>query len=231
MRADDVRGEFGGRLGIANLARPLPDDLAGGITDFRVDADYTRRRCLKARLHYRHSDFEIPAGCGLDVDGAQVNPGPNLEFDTLPKAAGLDVPTLFAVGDFRVTDAFHSIRLRPRVHHAHRNLVFPRVHHGSDVKFKRDVAAFVRSNFYPVDVDRGEIIDRAKMQQDGLARRNCLQGYGTPVPGNAGVIPQVRKLGLPRGGNTCRAHMGSVCELLHIQGAGRVRQEMPVSVQ
>jgi len=209
----------------------LPDDLAGGVIDFHTEVGWAASLCSRGRRDDGDVDLEVSIRGGQDVDGAQVNARSNLDFDALPEAAGLDIPTLFPVGNLRVVDALHDIGFRSRVCHPHRNLVFARAEQGSDVKLEGSIAAFVRPDLLPVDVDIGKIINRSKAQHGNLVRRRRLNVHGAPVPGHSGVVPQVRELGLPRGWDARRAHIRRCREFLDVQGATGIREEVPIPVQ
>ena len=65
--------------------------------------------------------------CRGDVDGAQPHARAVIDFHALPQAAGLDVPILLAMGDFRVIDALDDlVGFGSGIGDAHGHLVFTR---------------------------------------------------------------------------------------------------------
>ena len=107
--------------------------------------------------------------------GAQPHARAVIDFHALPEAAGLDIPILLAMRDFRVVDALDNLTgFGPRVGDAHGHLVFTGVEQGSDVDFKGQIPTLVRAGLLAVNVDLRRVIDRAKTQEHHLVRQPAL---------------------------------------------------------
>src|SRR5256712_5576923 len=164
------------------------------------------------------------------MDRPEVPTRPYVELNPLPQPAVLDVPVLFSVRDFLVADSFHLPRVRSRVRDAHRDQVLAAMDLRRDVKFKWQVAAFMRAHFLAVDVNVRAIINRAEAKQDDLVRGGRIDIDGAPVPRDAGVVPQVGELGLPGGGHARGPDVCRRAELADVERTGGVGEEIPVTV-
>jgi hypothetical protein len=132
------------------------------------------------------------------VYGAQPHARAIIDFHALPQAAGLDIPILLAMWDFRITDALDNLTgFGSGVGDADGNLVFAHADQGSDVDFKGQVPALVRARLLAVDVNLRRVVNGAKAQEHHLVSRGRLQRDRPPVPRHPSVIAQVSELRLP----------------------------------
>ena len=168
----DEPAELGACISSGHIARAFPNALAAGVQDLRRDAQRAGGACANDG----RGDCQGAVRGSGNVHAAQPHARAIVEFHALPKAAGLDIPILLAMGDFRITNALDDLTgFGPGVGDAHRHLVFTRVEQGSDVDFKGQISALVRAGLLAVDVNLRGIIDGAKTQERHLVSRGRLQ--------------------------------------------------------
>src|SRR5207248_6265651 len=122
----DVTGKRSRLLRRFQLKSSLPDLLTCGILNFSMHTDRTTPgRAAAAEINHWRLDREVAVRASLDVHCPEMRTRLDLQVDFLPGSAGLNVPILLAVRNFRIPDPFNLAGIRPGIHHAQDHLVFP----------------------------------------------------------------------------------------------------------
>ena len=130
------------------------------------------------------------------MNRTQTHRGPEFELHALPEAAGLDVPVLLAMRDFRVAQIADGVGFRARVGDAHCKLVDARADERRDIDFEGEIAAVMAAGFKSVHINFRTVIHGAESKEEDLAWLGSFELYRPPIPRNARVITQIVEVGL-----------------------------------
>ena len=185
-------------------------DVAAGRGEGELHLQCARRRPAQRQVDRR----ALARHVGGDPDGPQVVGRAALQEHALPDAADRPVPALLAVRDLGEGVAEVGVRVGTGIHHPHDELVvLVETQRGVDRDLERQIAALVLPEQDAVEPHRGEVVHRAEAEEvDGLFTDQPLRLLpveGAAVPGQAGIVAQVGKLGLPGSRHLNRPQLGA----------------------